>query len=166
MQITGGARSRVRFVGAFVALMGAHDVQNTREWAERHTVVDDFGRLINPLLAEGQVHGGVAQGIGQALTEHLVYDGEGQLLTASFIDYALPRADVTPNIGFIPEPVPSTANPMGMKGRGEAGTGGGLAAVTNAVQDALWHRGTRQADMPFTPVRVWEMLKDESGSTE
>ncbi len=132
---------------------------------ERYTVVDDFGNLINPLLAEGQVHGGVAQAIGQALSEHVVHDDEGQLLTASFMDYALPRADVTPNIGFIPEPVPSTTNPMGMKGCGEAGTVGGLAAVANAVQDALWDRGVRQADMPFTPVRVWDLLKDEPVTT-
>ncbi len=127
---------------------------------ERYTVVDDFGNLINPMLAEGQVHGGVVQGIGQALTEHVVYDSDGQLLTASFMDYALPRADGVPNIGFTSEPVPSTANPMGMKGCGEAGTVGAMAALANAVQDALWDRGVRRADMPFTPARVWELLKD------
>ena len=127
---------------------------------DRYTVVDDFGNLINPLLAEGQVHGGVAQGIGQAITEHVVFDEDGQLLTATFMDYALPRADDVPMIGFTSEPVPSTANIMGMKGCGEAGTVGALAAVANAVQDALWHRGVRQADMPFTPLRVWDMLRN------
>lgn len=125
---------------------------------ERYTVVDDFGNLINPMLAEGQVHGGVAQGIGQAIQERVVYDEDGQLLTASFMDYAVPRAADLPNISFVSEPVPSTANIMGMKGCGEAGTVGALAAVANAVQDALWEQGVRQADMPFTPHRVWEML--------
>lgn len=133
---------------------------------DRYTVVDDFGNLINPVLAEGQVHGGVAQGIGQAVTEHVVYDSDGQLLTATFMDYALPRADGVPNIGFTSEPVPSTANPMGMKGCGEAGTVGSMAAVANAVQDALWDRGVRQADMPFTPLRVWEMLRDVAVAAE
>ena len=133
---------------------------------ERYTVVDDFGNLINPLLAEGQVHGGVVQGIGQAITEHVVYDSEGQLLTATFMDYALPRADGVPNISFTSEPVPSTANLMGMKGCGEAGTVGALAAVANAVQDALWERGVRQADMPFTPLKVWELLQSEAIAAE
>lgn len=123
-----------------------------------YTVVDDFGNLINPMLAEGQVHGGVAQGIGQAIQERTVYDEDGQLLTATFMDYALPRAMDLPNITFKSEPVPSTANIMGMKGCGEAGTVGALAAVANAVQDAMWDHGVRQADMPFTPHRVWEML--------
>ena len=133
---------------------------------DRYTVVDDFGNLINPMLAEGQVHGGVAQGIGQAITEHVVYDEDGQLLSASFMDYAMPRAYDVPWIGFTSEPVPSTANIMGMKGCGEAGTVGALAAVSNAVQDALWERGVRQADMPFTPMRVWEMLKNEPVAAE
>ncbi len=128
---------------------------------DRYTVVDDFGNLINPLLAEGQVHGGVAQGVGQALTEHTVFDEDGQLLTATFMDYAMPRADDLPMIGFATEPVPSTANPMGMKGCGEAGTVGAMAATANAVLDALWARGVRRADMPFTPSRVWEMLNED-----
>ncbi|MDF0599940.1 xanthine dehydrogenase family protein molybdopterin-binding subunit [Psychromarinibacter sp. C21-152] len=124
----------------------------------KYTVVDDFGNLINPMLAEGQVHGGVAQGIGQAMLEHTVYDETGQLLTATFMDYSMPRATDMPFIVFNSEPVPSTANIMGMKGCGEAGTVGALAAVTNAVQDALWEKGVRHVDMPFTPLRVWEML--------
>lgn len=127
---------------------------------DRYTVVDDFGNLINPLLAEGQVHGGVVQGIGQALSEHVVFDEDGQLLTATFMDYAVPRAADVPMIDFAPEPVPSTANPMGMKGCGEAGTVGALAAVANAVQDALWARGVRQVDMPLTPLKVWGLLQD------
>lgn len=132
----------------------------------KYTVVDDFGNLINPMLAEGQVHGGVVQGLGQALTEHTVYDEDGQLLTATFMDYAMPRAKDAPWIGFDVEPVPSTGNPMGMKGCGEAGTVGSMAAVSNAVQDALWERGIRQADMPFTPHRVWQMLNDAAIAAE
>ena len=126
----------------------------------RYTVVDDFGNLMNPCLAEGQVHGGIAQGIGQALSEHVVYDETGQLLTASFMDYGMPRADDVPFVAFYTEAVPSTANPLGMKGCGEAGTVGALAAVANGVQDALWPLGIRQVDMPFTPARVWAMLQN------
>ncbi|MEO0381842.1 MAG: molybdopterin cofactor-binding domain-containing protein, partial [Pseudomonadota bacterium] len=133
---------------------------------DRYTVVDDFGNLINPMLAEGQVHGGVVQGLGQALTEHVIFDEDGQLLTATFMDYALPRADDVPMIGFTSEPVPSTANIMGMKGCGEAGTVGALAAVSNAVQDALWDHGVRQVDMPFTPLKVWELLQDDAIAAE
>ncbi|MBT5295832.1 MAG: xanthine dehydrogenase family protein molybdopterin-binding subunit [Octadecabacter sp.] len=127
---------------------------------ERYTVIDDFGNLINPMLAEGQVHGGVVQGIGQALCERVVYDADGQLLTASFMDYAMPRADDVPMMYFDTEATPSLYNPMGMKGCGEAGTVGALAAITNAVQDALWDRGVRGVQMPFTPHRVWKMLQD------
>ncbi len=123
-----------------------------------YTVVDDFGNLINPMLAQGQVHGGVAQGLGQALIENVTYDEDGQLLTASFMDYAMPRARSMPFVGFATEPVPSTANPMGMKGCGEAGTVGSMAAVSNAVMDALAQAGVTRGDMPFTPHRVWEML--------
>jgi carbon-monoxide dehydrogenase large subunit len=133
---------------------------------DRYTVVDDFGNLINPMLAEGQVHGGVVQGIGQAISERVVYDETGQLLTASFMDYAVPRAADVPMMRFDTEAVPSTANPMGMKGCGEAGTVGSMAAVANAVQDALWDSGVRQADMPFTPLRVWRMLNDAQGAAD
>ncbi|WP_027244222.1 xanthine dehydrogenase family protein molybdopterin-binding subunit [Leisingera daeponensis] len=151
---------------------GAHvaevviDPETGNSAVERYTVVDDFGNLINPVLAEGQVHGGVAQGLGQAMLERVVYDEDGQLLTASFMDYALPRASGVPMIGFTSEPVPSTQNPMGMKGCGEAGTVGALAAVANAVQDAVWDRGVRQVDMPFTPLRIWEVLRDVSDAAE
>jgi carbon-monoxide dehydrogenase large subunit len=116
--------------------------------------------MINPLLAEGQVHGGVAQGLGQAICERTVYDESGQLITASFMDYAMPRAYDMPMIAFSTEPVPSTTNPMGMKGCGEAGTVGALAAVSNAVHDALDRAGIRtDLQMPFTPDRVWRALK-------
>ncbi len=127
---------------------------------DRYTVVDDFGTLIAPQLAIGQVHGGIAQGFGQAVTEAAHYDATGQLLTASFMDYGMPRAGDLPMIRFASEPVPSIMNPMGMKGCGEAGTVGALAAVSNAVRDALAPRGVAHVDMPFTPVRVWTWLQE------
>jgi carbon-monoxide dehydrogenase large subunit len=127
---------------------------------DRYTVVDDFGRTINPLLLEGQVHGGIAQGIGQALLEHVVYDPEdGQLLSGSFMDYAIPHAGDLPIFAFSTHNVPSTANPLGVKGAGEAGAVGAPPAVINAVVDVLYRRvGLRHIDMPATPRRVWEML--------
>ncbi|MBD3765477.1 MAG: molybdopterin-dependent oxidoreductase, partial [Rhodobacterales bacterium] len=125
----------------------------------RHIVTDDFGVLVHPRLAEGQVQGGVVQGIGQALMENAVHDPQGQPLSATFMDYALPRAGDVPMIRFTTEPVPSTANPLGMKGCGEAGTVGALPAVANAVQDALARLGAGPMDMPFTPHRIWDHLR-------
>ena len=127
---------------------------------DRYTVVDDFGTLIAPELAMGQVHGGVAQGYGQAVCENGVYDAQGQLLAASFMDYAMPRAGDMPMIGFATEPVPSIMNPLGMKGCGEAGTVGALGAISNAVRDALAPAGVTRVDMPFTPQRIWHWLRE------
>jgi carbon-monoxide dehydrogenase large subunit len=127
---------------------------------EAYTVVDDFGRIINPMIVRGQVHGGIVQGIGQALHEDCVYDAEsGQLLTGSFMDYGMPRASDVPffDINFN-ETVPCTTNPLGLKGCGEAGTVGALAAVMNAVADAVKVRGIAHIDMPATPQRVWQAL--------
>jgi carbon-monoxide dehydrogenase large subunit len=126
----------------------------------RYTVVDDFGRTINPLLLEGQVHGGIVQGIGQALLEHAVYDNDsGQLLSGSFMDYAMPRADDLPSFAFSTHNVPSTSNPLGVKGAGEAGAVGAPPAVINAIVDALHrHNGLRHIDMPATPRKVWEAM--------
>lgn len=127
---------------------------------ERHTIVDDFGATINPLLLEGQVHGGVAQAVGQALMEGAVYDGDGQLLTASFMDYCMPRADHFPPIAFETRNVPSTTNPMGLKGAGEAGTIGAAPAVVNAVGDALWRAyGVADIDMPATPQAIFRAIR-------
>ena len=122
--------------------------------------VDDCGVLINPMIVEGQVHGGLAQGIGQALGEEIVYDRHGQLLTASFMDYAMPRAADLPafHTAFIASPAPS--NPLGVKGASESGTIGAPAAIGNAVIDALWHRGVRDIRLPITPERVWRALAD------
>jgi carbon-monoxide dehydrogenase large subunit len=125
----------------------------------RYVIVDDFGYLLNPMLVEGQVHGGVVQGLGQAMMERVVYDENGQLLTASFMDYGMPRAADVPMFEFNNIVVPSTANPIGMKGCGEAGTIGSMAAVSNAMMDALAERNVTIADMPFTPQRVWKMLQ-------
>src|SRR5881394_143104 len=126
----------------------------------RYTVVDDFGAVINPLLLEGQVHGGLVQGIGQALFEHTVYDEDsGQLLSASFQDYTMPRADNLPFFSFSTHNVPCTANPLGIKGAGEAGAVGAPPAVINAVVDALNAKsGKSSIDMPAIPRRVWEAL--------
>jgi carbon-monoxide dehydrogenase large subunit len=127
---------------------------------DRYTVVDDFGTLIAPELAIGQVHGGIAQGLGQAIMEDAIHDETGQLLTASFMDYAMPRADDLPFISFTSEPVPSILNPFGMKGCGEAGTVGALGAISNAVRDALAPMGVTRVDMPFTPQRIWHWLQE------
>ena len=124
----------------------------------RYTIVDDFGDVINPMLLEGQVHGGVVQGIGQALLEETVYDGEGQLLSGTFMDYAMPRADNLPNFSFTTRNVRCTANPLGIKGAGEAGAIGAPPALINAIVDALHHKGVRHIDMPATPSRVWSAL--------
>jgi carbon-monoxide dehydrogenase large subunit len=128
---------------------------------DRYTVVDDFGAVINPILLEGQVHGGVVQGLGQALIEHTIYDEEsGQLLTGSFVDYAMPRADDLPFFSFTTRNVPCKANPLGIKGAGEAGAIGAPPSTINAVVDALHRakRSIRHIDMPATPRRVWEAL--------
>ena len=126
----------------------------------RYTVCDDYGVTVNPILLAGQLHGGVAQGIGQALNERTVYDESGQLLTASFMDYCMPRADDFPQIDFATRNVPSTTNLLGIKGAGEAGTIGATPAVANAVNDALWRAyGIRHMDMPMTPSRVWDTIR-------
>jgi carbon-monoxide dehydrogenase large subunit len=124
----------------------------------KYTVVDDFGNVINPLLAAGQVHGGVVQGIGQALMEEVVYNADGQLVTGSYMDYALPRADQVPDIVFEDHPVPATTNVLGAKGAGEAGVSGALPAVMNAVVDVLSDYGVRSIDMPATPEKVWRAI--------
>jgi carbon-monoxide dehydrogenase large subunit len=127
---------------------------------DRYALVDDVGTVINPLTLKGQIHGGVAQGVGQALMEQIVYDDEsGQLLTATFMDYAMPRADLLPDMVIASNPVPTTLNPMGAKGAGEAGTVGALPVVMNAVMDALAPVGVRDFDMPATGARVWAAIQ-------
>ena len=126
---------------------------------QRYTVEDDVGKVINPLLLEGQIMGGVAQGLGQACGEHAVYDREsGQLLTATFMDYPMPRADWIPGIDFQYQEIASPRNPLGVKGAGEAGTVGATPAYINALLDALSVRGIEHIDMPATPLKIWRLL--------
>jgi carbon-monoxide dehydrogenase large subunit len=125
------------------------------------TAVDDCGVVLNPLIVHGQIHGGVAQGIGQALTENLVYDEEtGQLLTGSFMDYGMPRARHLPPLRTAFSPTPSTNNELGVKGCGEAGCCGAPSAFVIAVLDALRPLGIRHLDMPLTPNRVWRAIQE------
>jgi carbon-monoxide dehydrogenase large subunit len=125
----------------------------------RYTVVDDVGRMINPLLVRGQIHGGAVQGLGQGLAEVLCYDESGQVLSGSFMDYAMPRADEMPSFDVDAHEVPTQVNPLGAKGVGEAGTVGALPALLNAVNDALAPLGVRHLDMPVTPERVWRAIR-------
>ncbi|KRQ00762.1 xanthine dehydrogenase family protein molybdopterin-binding subunit [Bradyrhizobium manausense] len=126
----------------------------------RYSAVNDFGTVINPMLVAGQLHGGVVQGIGQALMEHVRYDESGQPITGSLMDYALPRAEDVPNMTVGDHPVPATTNPLGSKGCGEAGCAGSLSTVVNAVLDALSDYGIKHIDMPLTPERVWRAIQD------
>ena len=126
----------------------------------KYSSVNDFGTVINPLIVEGQLHGGVIQGIGQALMEMTVYDEDGQFLTGSFMDYALPRASNLPEVAVVDHPVPATTNVLGVKGCGEAGCAGSLTSVMNAIADALSEFGIPHMDMPATPYRVWRAIQD------
>ena len=127
---------------------------------QRYLAVDDCGKVINPLLVEGQIHGGVAQGLGQALQEEVVYDAEGQLVTGTLMDYAVPKAHQLPRIETDRTETPSPVNPLGAKGVGEAGTIGSTPALVNAVVDALKPLGVRHLDMPLTPERVWRAIQE------
>jgi aerobic carbon-monoxide dehydrogenase large subunit len=128
-----------------------------------YTGVNDFGTIVNPMLVAGQLHGGVAQGIGQALMECVSYDASGQPITGSFMDYALPRAEDIPMMAVGDHPVPAKSNPLGTKGCGEAGCAGSLSTIVNAVVDALSEYGIRHIDMPLTPERVWRAIRDAKG---
>src|SRR6266702_1944970 len=126
---------------------------------DRYFVVDDLGRVLNPMIVRGQIHGGVVQGLGQALIEHQIYDRQsGQLLSGSFMDYGMPRADTMPNVETQLEEVPCKTNPLGVKGIGESGTIGAPPTVINALLDALGPLGVDHIDMPATPARVWETI--------
>lgn len=157
-------------VGAFAAEVpsfpnGCHiaeveiDAETGEVRIDRYNVVDDIGTVINPLLAQAQIHGGVVQGVGQALLEDVTYDREsGQLLAGSFMDYGMPRADTMPEIKVDFSPVRSKSNPLGAKGVGEGGTVAGTPAIVNAILDALAPLGVRQIDTPVTPLRVWNAI--------
>ena len=125
----------------------------------KYSAVNDLGTVVNPMLVEGQIHGGVVQGLGQVLLEKAVYDNDGQLVSGSFMDYAMPRAHDAPMIEVAHHPVPTKSNPIGAKGCGEAGTSGGLPSVANAVIDALSDYGIRHLEMPMTPSAIWSAIQ-------
>jgi len=138
------------------------DPETGKVTIEKFTTADDFGKVVNPMIVDGQVHGGLAQGIGQALMENCTYDADGQLLSASYMDYCMPRADDMPF--FVVDHsngTPCTHNPLGVKGCGEAGAIGSTPTVVNAVVDALQSGGHKvdHVDMPVTPSRVWAAMQ-------
>jgi carbon-monoxide dehydrogenase large subunit len=149
----------------FVFPFGAHacvvdvDVETGKVDVVRYVAVDDCGPAVNPMLIDGQVHGGIVHAIGQALYEQIVYDEAGQLVTGTFVDYALPTAAELPSIETDRTETPSPTNTLGVKGVGEAGTIAATPAVLNAVVDALRPLGITFLDMPLTPMRVWQALE-------
>jgi carbon-monoxide dehydrogenase large subunit len=151
--------------GNFVFPFGTHVcvVEVARDTGQvkvvRYVAVDDLGRVINPMIVDGMVHGGIAQGVSQALWEHAEYDENGQLITGSFMNYAMPHADDLPSFQVGRTETPSPVNPLGIKGAGETGTIASTAAVANAVMDALSPFGIKHVDMPLTPDRIWEALR-------
>ena len=145
------------------------DTESGRVTLRDYFTSDDCGRIINPMIVEGQVHGGLAQGIGQAMLEHVVYDDAdgGQLLAGSFMDYAMPRADDMPeHLGLVFQEIPCPSNALGVKGGSETGTIGPPAAIGNAVVDALWHLGVRHVELPITAETVWRALKKARNNRE
>lgn len=155
----------------FVFPFGTHicvvevDAQTGQVSVEKYFAVDDCGRLINPMIAEGQVHGGIAQGLSQALFEEVIYDENGQLLTGTLMDYAIPHAEQVPHYELDHTVTPTTVNPLGIKGIGEAGTIGSTPAVANAVIDALAPFGVVHIDMPLKPEKLWAAMHASNGST-
>ena len=140
------------------------DTETGKAVLRRVVTVDDAGTVMNPLLAEGQRHGGIAQGVAQALLEEVVYDADGNLLTSSFADYAIVTATEVPTFELADMETPTSYNPLGAKGIGEAGTIGSTPAVQNAIVDAVAHLGVRHIDMPASPQRVWAALRAASAS--
>jgi carbon-monoxide dehydrogenase large subunit len=157
-------KEEIDLVGGASYPFGAHvavtevDVETGDVRLVRHVAVDDCGTVVNPLLAEGQVHGGVAQGAGQALFEEVVLDADGNTLSGSLLDYIIPTANELPAVESRQTVTPSPNNPLGAKGIGESGTIGATPAIQNAVIDAVAHLGIRHLDMPVTPERVWRAL--------
>ena len=140
------------------------DAETGRVELTRYTAVDDCGVVLNPLLAEGQIQGGIVQGIGQVLMENIVYDESGQLLSGSFQDYCMPRADDFCHFDLGKNESPTDRNPLGVKGVGEAGTLGAIPAVINAVNDALARIGAPTVEMPATSEKVWRAIRTTNGN--
>jgi carbon-monoxide dehydrogenase large subunit len=153
-----GAPPETYASGAYGCVVSV-DPATGRVTLERLVAVDDCGVVINPLLVEGQVHGGIAQGLGQALTEQVAYDESGQPLSASLMDYAVPFAASLPPLECYSLSTPAPTNPLGVKGMGESGTLGATPAIVNAVLDALRPHGVRHLDMPLTPEKIWTALQ-------
>ena len=130
----------------------------------RYSVVDDVGTVLNPMLLHGQIHGGIAQGAGQVLMEDIHFDAQGQLVTGSFMDYAMPHAHDFCDMKVQSNPVPTKTNPLGTTGAGEAGCVGALPAVANALVDALSEFGVKHIEMPATPERIWRVMQRRSGA--
>jgi len=145
--------------GCHVAVVEV-DVETGHAQLVRHIAVDDCGTVLNQMLVDGQIHGGVAQGVAQALYEEFVYDAEGNPLTTSLIDYVIPTIGEIPQVETVSMETPTPLNPLGAKGIGESGTIGSTPAVQNAVIDAVSHLGVRHIDMPLHPMRVWEAIRD------
>jgi aerobic carbon-monoxide dehydrogenase large subunit len=160
-----GLSEEIDFNGEGSYPFGAHlavaevDVETGDARLLKFFAVDDCGRVINPLLAEGQIHGGIGQGVGQALLEEVLFDASGNPLTSSLLDYQIPSAGEIPDLITASTVTPSPHNPLGAKGIGESGTIGSTPAVQNAVIDAVSHLGVRHIDMPLTPERVWNALQ-------
>jgi carbon-monoxide dehydrogenase large subunit len=131
---------------------------------QRYVAVDDCGKQINPMLVEGQIHGGIVQSMGQALYEEVVYDDQGQLITGTLMDYALPKAIMIPHLELGSTETPSPVNPLGAKGVGEAGTIGATPAIVSAIVDALAPYGVRHLDMPLKPEVLWQIINKSSAS--
>jgi carbon-monoxide dehydrogenase large subunit len=144
--------------GAHVAVVEV-DAETGQTKLLKYVAVDDVGRVINPMIVDGMVHGGIAQGVGQALWEHGVYSDDGQLLAATMMDYALPKADQLPSYETERTVTPSPVNPLGIKGAGETGTIAATPTVANAVIDALAPFGIAHIDMPLTPDKIWKAVK-------
>ena len=138
------------------------DVETGEVTVVRHVACDDAGTIINPLIVDGQVHGGIAQGIAQALLEEVLYDSDGNPVTSNLADYAFISAAELPSFERVPMETPTPRNPLGAKGIGEAGTIGATPAVHNAVIDAVRHLGVCHIDMPCTPFRVWQAIQSAS----
>jgi carbon-monoxide dehydrogenase large subunit len=140
------------------------DTETGRVTLRKYVCVDDIGTVVNPLIVEGQVHGGLAQGIAQALFEEANYDEQGTLVNGTFVDYTLPSAADLPSFDTATVSTPATSNPLGVKGVGEAGTIASTPAIVNGVLDALRHLGVTEIEMPTTSQRVWRAIQDAKGN--
>ena len=165
LQATGDVDSRISSFpyGCHVAEVEI-DIDTGQVRLARYTAIDDVGRAVNPMIVEGQTHGGIAQGVGEALMEHCIYDSTGQLLTASLMDYAMPRATDLPMFETAISEVPSTTHPLGLRGGGEGGITPALAVIANAIVDGLREFGVEHVDLPATPERIWRAIQQARGA--